>query len=595
MAAIAKVRPWRSLILLLVITAGLCAWAFWPGQVHTPRLGLDLQGGTQVTLVPKSVNGGGDVTDEQLTQAVEIIRQRVDGLGVSEAEVTTQGSGAGSAIIVSVPGENRQGLEQQLSQTALLDFRPVVLEEASGAAPAPEPEVVPTPAPTATKKAKKGSAAPTQTTPAPTPTAQRPPIQSPTNNEALQKAYAALDCSKPENYQGGTPDKPEEWLVTCSKDGSAKYLLEPAFIRGTQVTDAQAQLPQNGAGGWQVNLTFDTEGAKALADVSTRLVPLTPPQNQFGIVLDGLVVSSPYFQEPILGGTASINGNFTNEQAKDLANVLKYGALPVNLQIAEITSVSPTLGSDQLKAGLIAGALGLLLVVVYLLLYYRALGIVAVVSLIEAALLTYVVFVILGRTVGLALTLAGVAGAIVSIGITADSFVVYFERIRDDVRERKSLRVACETGWSKARNTLLAADFVSFLAAAILYFISVGNVRGFAFTLGLTTVIDVVVAFLFTRPIVTLLARSPWFTRGGPMTGVSPERLGVEPSRELLEARAAKGQRKANKAARGETSEAVEPADDDDKEPAIAGFGTKSSRSTTKRATSDSSSEGEDD
>ena len=552
MANVAKVRPWRSLILLLVITAGLCAWAFWPGQSHTPRLGLDLQGGTQVTLVPKSANGGGDVTPEQLEQSVEIIRQRVNGLGVSEAEVTTQGSGGSSAIIVSVPGENRQGLEQQLSQTALLDFRPVVLEESSAPTPAPEPSVVPTPSPTTTKKAKKGSSARTATTPTPTPspsaaapdpTKMRPPIQAPTNSEFLQRAYAALDCSKPENYQGGTPDKPEEWLVTCSKDGSAKYLLEPAFIRGTQVSDAQAQLPQNGAGGWQVNLTFDTDGAKALADVSTRLVPLQPPKNQFGIILDGLVVSSPYFQEPILGGTASINGNFTNQQAKDLANVLKYGALPVNLQIAEITSVSPTLGADQLKAGLIAGALGLLLVVIYLLLYYRALGIVAVVSLIEAALLTYTVFVILGRTVGLALTLAGVAGAIVSIGITADSFVVYFERIRDDVRERKSLRVACETGWSKARNTLLAADFVSFLAAAILYFISVGNVRGFAFTLGLTTVIDVVVAFLFTRPIVALLARSKWFTRGGPLTGVSPERLGVEPSRELKEARAERARR----------------------------------------------------
>ncbi len=552
MAPAVKARPWRSLILLFVVTAGLCVAAFWPGQPHTPRLGLDLQGGTQVTLVPKSANGGGDVTDEQLAQSVEIIRQRVNGLGVSEAEVTTQGSGAGSAIIVSVPGQNKQGLEQQLSQTALLDFRPVVQEESSAPAPAPapEPSVNATPSPSPTKKAKKGSSAPMAATPTPAPTTApnpataRPPIQSPSNNEFLQKAYAALDCSKPENYQGGTPDKPEEWLVTCSKDGSAKYLLEPAFIRGTQVSDAQAQLPQNGAGGWQVNLTFDTDGAKALADVSTKLVPLPPPQNQFGIVLDGLVVSSPYFQEPILGGTASINGNFTNEQAKELANVLKYGALPVNLQIAEITSVSPTLGADQLKAGLIAGALGLLLVVIYLLLYYRALGIVAVLSLVEAAVLTYTIFVILGRTVGLALTLAGVAGAIVAIGITADSFVVYFERIRDDVRERKSLRVACETGWSKARNTLLAADFVSFLAAAILYLISVGNVRGFAFVLGLTTIIDVVVAFLFTRPIVALLARNSWFTRGGPLTGVSPERLGVEPSRELIEAREAKARRK---------------------------------------------------
>lgn len=584
MAAPAKVRPWRSLLLLLAVTIGLCAWAFWPGQVNTPKLGLDLQGGTQVTLVPKSVNGGGDVTQEQLDQAVQIIRQRVDGVGVAEAEITTQGSGAGAAIIVSVPGENRQGLEAQLSQTALLDFRPVVLEEASGFAPTPDASAEPEPTPTASetpkKKAKKGSAAgvPSQTDPTPTPASTgsvnpaevRPPIQSKENNAFLQQAFAALDCSKPENYKGGTPDKPDEWLVTCAQDGSAKYLLEPAFIRGTQVTDASAQLPQTGAGGWQVNLTFDTDGSKALADVSTRLYTLSPPQNQFGIILDGLVVSSPYFQEPILGGTAQINGNFSNQQAKDLANVLKYGALPVNLEIAEITSVSPTLGADQLQAGLIAGALGLLLVVIYLMFYYRALGIVAVVSLIEAAVLTYAIFVILGRTMGLALTLAGVAGAIVAIGITADSFVVYFERIRDDVRERKSLRVACETGWSKARNTLLAADFVSFLAAAILYVISIGNVRGFAFTLGLTTVIDVVVAFLFTRPIVALLARSSWFIRGGKWTGLSPERLGVEPSREVIEARAAAA-RKKGKPVPDESASGF------DKEPVAVGAATDSS------------------
>ena len=303
--------------------------------------------------------------------------------------------------MVSVPGENRQGIERQLAQTALLDFRPVVLQQASIPAgtlnPAPDPEVAPgpeaSPEPTATKKAKKGSSVALEPTPTPTPATDpadvRPPIQSPTNNSFLQQAYAALDCSIPANYQGGTPDKIDEWLVTCANDGTAKYLLEPAFIRGTQVSDAQAQLPEQGAGGWQVNLTFDTEGAKALADVSTRIVNLPPPQNQFGIVLDGLVQSAPFFQEPILGGTASISGNFTNQEAKDLANVLKYGALPVNLTVAEVTSVSPTLGADQLKAGLLAGGLGLLLVAVYLLLYYRVLGLVAVSSLLVAALLTY--------------------------------------------------------------------------------------------------------------------------------------------------------------------------------------------------------------
>lgn len=575
MAAPTKIRPWRALIILFIVTAGLTAWAFWPGQPNTPRLGLDLQGGTQVTLVPKTVDGGEAVTAEQLSQAVEIIRQRVDGVGVAEAEVTTQGSGGSTAIVVSVPGENRQGIERQLAQTALLDFRPVVLQQASIPAgtpnPAADPEVAPgpepSPEPTATKKAKKGSSVALEPTPTPTPATDpadvRPPIQSPTNNSFLQQAYAALDCSIPANYQGGTPDKIDEWLVTCANDGTAKYLLEPAFIRGTQVSDAQAQLPEQGAGGWQVNLTFDTEGAKALADVSTRIVNLPPPQNQFGIVLDGLVQSAPFFQEPILGGTASISGNFTNQEAKDLANVLKYGALPVNLTVAEVTSVSPTLGADQLKAGLLAGGLGLLLVAVYLLLYYRVLGLVAVSSLLAAALLTYDIFVILSRTVGLALTLAGVAGAIVAIGITADSFVVYFERIRDDVREGKSLRVACETGWSKARNTLLAADFVSLLAAGILYFISIGNVRGFAFVLGLTTILDVTVAFMFTRPLVAILARNQWFTRGGPLTGVSPERLGVEPGRELLEARAAQAKKK-NKVSVPSGADTPESKDGDD-------------------------------
>ncbi len=595
MAAPTKIRPWRTLILLFVITAGLTVWAFWPGQANTPRLGLDLQGGTQVTLVPKTVDGGDPVTADQLSQAVEIIRQRVDGVGVAESEVTTQGSGGSAAIVVSVPGENRQGLEQQLAQTALLDFRPVVLQEASipggllpdeatdpEVSPATEPEAQATPEATKkSKKAKKGSAVSFEPTPTPSPTTDpsevRPPIQSPTNNSFLQQAFQALDCSKPENIQGGTPDKVDEWLVTCSSDGSAKYLLEPAFIRGTQVTDAQAQLPEQGAGGWQVNLTFDTEGAKALADVSTRIVNLPPPQNQFGIVLDGLVQSSPFFQEPILGGTASISGNFTNTEAKDLANVLKFGALPVNLTVAEVTSVSPTLGADQLRAGLLAGGLGLLLVAVYLLFYYRVLGLVAVTSLLVAALLTYDVFVILSRTVGLALTLAGVAGAIVAIGITADSFVVYFERIRDDVREGKSLRVACETGWSKARNTLLAADFVSLLAAAILYFISIGNVRGFAFVLGLTTILDVAVAFMFTRPLVAILARNQWFTRGGPLTGVSPERLGVEPGRELLEARATHAKKKQMK-------NKDEPPDEEEKVGVSAGAedSTPTSRATSK-------------
>lgn len=536
--------------MLVVLIAGLAVWAFWPGTDHAPRLGLDLKGGTQVVLLAQSATGGGGITDEQLSQTVEIIRQRVNGLGVAEAEVTIQGSGGNAAIVVSVPGVNEQQLASQLAQTALLDFRPVIQEDTSGpAATTPEP-VVETPAPTPTKPTKSKSAskgqsapygvstqvraaktpkpaasAPAATPAAPTP--MSPPIQMDSNNAALQQAFAQLDCSKPENHRGGTPDDPAKWLVTCSKDGGVKYLLEPAFIRGTQVSNAQASLPQNGAGGWQVQLSFDSSGASALAEVSSKLSKQSPPQNQFAIVLDGLVQSSPYFQEAILGGQAEINGNFTAESSAALANVLKYGALPVNLTIGEVTSVSPTLGTDQLQAGLLAGGIGLVLVVLYLMFYYRGLGLVAVISLVVAAVLTYCIFVVLGRQLGLALTLAGVAGAIVALGITADSFVVYFERIRDEVRDGRSLRAAADAGWIHARNTILAADFVSLLAAAILYFLSIGNVRGFAFVLGLTTIIDVLVAFMFTRPVVALLARTAWFQSGHSWTGVSPQRLGV--------------------------------------------------------------------
>ena len=273
-----------------------------------------------------------------------------------------------------------------------------------------------------------------------------------------------------------------------------------------------------------------SEGAKKFADSTTALSAQEAPNDQFAIVLDGVVISAPSVNEAILGGSAVISGSFTADEARGLAQVLKYGALPVSLDVDEVQQISPTLGNDQLHAGLLAGGFGLLLVIIYLLLYYRALGVIAVVSLFAAAIMTYLTFILLGRGIGFTLTLSGIAGAIVAIGITADSFVIYFERIRDEIREGKRLRVAVDQGWTRARRTILAADFVSLLAAAILYYLSVGSVRGFAFTLGLITFVDIAVAFMFTRSLVTKLGNSKWMNSGSAWTGVSPERLGVTKS-----------------------------------------------------------------
>jgi len=580
----------RPLIVLALVLVALGAWTFWPGTSHVPKLGLDLQGGTQVILQPR-VEEGKTITADQLATTVSIIRQRVDSFGVAEAEVTTQGSGNDATIIVSIPGTTSQEVLDTIKTTAALDFRPVISADAGS--PAPAPSVVPNPSGSAATTAPTTSASPvvpsvaasstpsaatasatpngavlskalaaaatsapavagtpappiatpsaTATNPVPTATptaaptstgavtppagALVPPVLGATQAEVEPK-FAELNCGLPGVLSGGRLDDPTKWMATCSTDGLAKYLLSPAAVRGTQISDASATLGQ-GVAGWQVNLSFNASGATDFAKVTSELAGKQPPQNQFAIVLDGLVQSAPRVNEPITGGTAQITGNFTQEEAKNLANVLKFGALPITLDVQSVDSVSPTLGSDQLRAGILAGILGLLLVVIYLLVYYRALGVVAVLSLLVAAALTYFLFVVLGRTIGFTLSLAGVAGAIIAIGITADSFVVYFERIRDEIREGRTLRQACDAGWIRSRRTILAADFVSLLAAVVLYVVSVGNVRGFAFTLGLTTVIDVFVAFLFTRPLVSLLARNPWFSQGGPWTGLDPKRLGV--------------------------------------------------------------------
>jgi len=536
------------MLLGVVLLAG---WAFWPGQSNTPQLGLDLQGGTQVTLLPTVSPGSeGSITDDQLDQAVSIIRQRVNGLGVAESEVAVQGSGDNAAIIVSVPGSVPQDrLVELVGRTAQLAFRAVEAitnpegidpnapqtEEPQVSATPTDPQPTPTdgssPSPTEEPSASATPAdepsASASPSPSASPSVEQPeiPVQAAENDIDFQERAIRLDCTYPEN-RSGNPDDQKLWLATCDRDGFAKYILQPAFILGTQVTDAQAQLdPQTNQ--WSVSLTFDGEGAAKLATISADIYDNTPPQNQFAIVLDGVVYSAPSFLEPIAGGQAQITGDFTIDESTDLANVLKFGSLPISLEVGQITSITPTVGEDYLRAGLLAGAIGLILVALYLMAYYRALGLVAVFSLVIAGVITYCLFVLFGRTLGFTLTLAGVTGAIVAIGITADSFIVYFERLRDEVRDGKTLRVAAETGWIRARRTLLAADFVSLLGAVVLYVLSIGSVRGFAFALGLTTIIDVIVAFTFTRPIVAILATTKFFQSGHPLSGVDPRRLGI--------------------------------------------------------------------
>ena len=541
MASAPAQRVGRYLAGLLVVVVAAYGLLFWKG--YTPKLGLDLRGGVSVILTPK-VEGGGRVSSAQLQQAVDIIRQRVNGVGVAEAEVVTQGQN----IIISVPGKGRE-VVQQLGSTAQLRFREVIQETPTGPAVAPSAVPAPgTPAPTAPTPAPSGAtpapsgatpspqgralsgalldtAPPASTAPAapdvptPTPAAAAPATPTPADasppppgaaTDPLAGAFAALDCSQPANRQGNSSvDKPTEEIVACDRDGKAKYLLAPATVVGTDVKGATARLDPAGTNQWQVGVTFTGSGQKKFTDLTAATVG-----KQVAIVLDGVVISAPVIQNTI-PGDAQITGNFSKDEAQNLANVLKYGALPLTFTTSQAEVVSPTLGTDQLHAGLLAGGIGLALVVLYSLLYYRGLGLVTIASLALAGVITYAAVAILGAQIGFTLTLAGIAGLIVAIGITADSFVVFFERVKDEVRDGRTLRSAVDRGWVRARRTIVSADFVSFLAAASLYFLSVGAVRGFAFTLGLSTIIDLALVFFFTHPLMTLLARSRTFSRPG--------------------------------------------------------------------------------
>ncbi len=545
----------RSLLFLLAIVVGLgglLAGAVYFSDAKTqPKLGLDLEGGTQIILEPKTA-AGQTVSTEQLNQARDIIVQRVDAGGVSGAEVTTQGD---RNIVVSIPEIPTQEVRDAISKSSQLQFRPVL------AVAAGSPQAAPSPSPSSTAPASpKPSATPTTASsasptsnsavpdalmaPTPSPSASATPAPSaattgatptdPTDlawiTDDVTARFTAIDCSDPAAVDA-IVDDPKKPLITCDVDGAAKYILGPVAVSGDKISNATSGYQSNQQGNVtsevEIALTLNGEGAKQYADISRKMVALPEPQNQLAATLDSKVIVAPRFNEAILDGRASITGGFTLDSARSLADQLKFGALPLSFVEQTSIDISPTLGSEQLRYGLIAGLIGLLLVVVYSLFQYRALGLVTVASILVAGLITFLTITILGWSHNYRLDMAGVTGLIVAIGFTADSFIVYFERVRDELRDGRSLAAAVETGWNRAKRTILVADGVNFLAALTLYALASSSVRGFAFTLGLTTLIDLLVVFLFTHPVLTLLARRPFFRDGHAWSGLDPRRLGV--------------------------------------------------------------------
>lgn len=505
-----RVRPWRALttlgVLIVAIYATLFTGTTKSDASWAPKLALDLEGGTQVILTPVTSTGQ-QVTAEAINQAIAIIRQRIDSSGVAEAEITSQG---GSNIVVGIPGAPDPQTLALVKESAQMRFRPVIIQSLTPTAQTPESEQL-----------IDDAALPTPTNPS---------DEAWVTNQLLLD-FLALDCTDQKNLIGQSGEDPALPLVSCDKSGMAKYILGPVELEGTAISQATSGLEtlSTGAVGtrWVVNMVLNSEGAGIFADTTARLLTLPEPRNQFAIVLDGLVVSAPRVNQIIADGRAEISGNFTRETAATLASQLSFGSLPLSFTVQSEEQISATLGSEQLEKGLLAGLIGLALVVVYSLFQYRTLGLVTVFSLALAALLTFGIIGLLSWLQGYRLSLPGVAGLIVAIGITADSFIVYFERIRDELRDGRDLPAAVEYGWARARRTILASDSVNFLAAVVLYFLAVGGVRGFAFTLGLTTIIDLVVVFLFTHPVMQLLARTRFFGGGHPWSGLDPRRLGA--------------------------------------------------------------------
>ncbi len=544
-------KIYLPLILILVAAYGGLIATLVSG--NSPELGLDLQGGVSVVLAPT-----GDASDDQLDQALAIIRDRVDALGVAEPDITRQGD----AIVVQLPGvKNRDRALALVGQTAELRFRPVLQQaqfpedEVAAAQEAADAQVgsaTSTTTPGATTPTTAPGAASTTTVPGATTTTTAPtsdegawatepgatgpaegesaagPVQEPTTTAPPATTTTApgtdptattVPAQEPA-VPALTPrdqDVADQPVLLAGADGTTVYQLGPSLATGRIVKTASADI-QNGQ--WLVRLEMrggedgiDTFNEIAATCYAEDPDPQVCPTGQLAIVLDSVVQSAPSINQPSYGAEdIQISGSFDESDSKDLALVLRYGSLPVELERQSVQTVSASLGDDSLRAGIIAGLVGLSLVALYMLLYYRALGLVVIFGLTVWGALLYTIISFLGETQGLALTLSGVTGIIVSIGVTVDSYVVYFERLKDEVKSGRTLRTSTDRAFKRAFRTVLAANFTAFLGALVLWWLTVGSVRGFAFFLGLSTLLDVIVAWAFTHPIVVLLSRNRFFT-----------------------------------------------------------------------------------
>ena len=584
-----KRRPVRALVTLTVAIVAACAALaighFAKGVTPYPDLALDLKGGTQLILTPTPTSEGQrQITEEDITQAISIIRNRIDASGVSESEISSLGS---SNIMVSIPGTPSQEQLDLIRSSSQMNFRPVLrIGPAQGIVQNEQHAQADNPQSGAQSGEQSGSQSGEQSgaqsgeeSTAGADEAAQSGVQSTALDEATARGAAdangdgvlsdtpattpenasdlawvteqvtydflTLDCSAAADVKRveGAADKP---YAACDESGQIKYILGPVAVPGSDLEAASAALATNGTGQstgqWIVSLRFNAEGAEKFKETSTILYGYhdsdpqgssyrgSPDRNSFAVVLDGTVITAPSMQAIITNGEAQISGNFTAQSAKLLANQLQFGSLPLNFEVESEQQISATIGTDHLTVGLWAAVIGFLLVILYLIWQYRGLAIISAGSLVVASVITYLVIALLSWWMGYRLSLAGVAGLIMAIGVTTDSFIVYFERVRDEVRDGRPLRAAVEEGWDRAKRTILVSDAVNLVAAVVLYLLAVGGVQGFAFTLGITTVIDIAVIFLFTHPMMELLIRTRFFGQGHKLSGLDPEHLGAKNS-----------------------------------------------------------------